>query len=129
MRGLPLFLALAVLLLATGWSTCSSAQANTVVKNGSVIYPRLDVNIDDNGKLARLHLAFEVECLDERAAEVVAAPQTREAIILFLREKTVTELSTPKGKRKLKDDLLTVINKAVGGPRAVRIFLMELVVL
>ncbi|EHJ46250.1 flagellar basal body-associated protein FliL [Solidesulfovibrio carbinoliphilus subsp. oakridgensis] len=120
---------LAALLVCLLWPRGGNAQSDAVVRGGIAVYPGLDVNIADGGRLARLHIAFEAQCVDAPSAQMAAAPQTREAILLFLRDKTVAELATVPGKRKLKQDLLAVMNKAVGGPRVVRLYFLQLVVL
>jgi len=122
-----LLLLLAVLTLAV--PAAVRAQSDTVVRGGSAIYPSLEVNIDDNGRLARLHMAFEVQCTDEQGAQMAASPQAREAIILYFRDKHAADLVTPKDKRRLKNELVAAINKAIGGPRAVNILFMQFVIL
>jgi len=124
-----LFLLLVVFWVTVGLPRTVAAQADAVARGGSAIYPGLEVNIADGGKLARLLLAFEVQCVDERAAQLTAAPLVREAIVLFLRDKTVAELSTPKGRGRLRDELVGVINKALGAPRAVRIYFTQFVII
>ncbi|EFL49861.1 flagellar basal body-associated protein FliL [Solidesulfovibrio fructosivorans JJ]] len=103
-------------------------QRETFVRGGTAVYSDVDVNITDGARLARLHLAFEAQCISEDAARLAASPETREAVLLFLRERTVAELSTPRGKREFKRQLLAVMNKAVGGPRVVRIYFLQFVI-
>jgi flagellar basal body-associated protein FliL len=131
MRSLPLLLFIAGLLLAAGGSRYASAQAqpDAMAKDGTTIYPGLDVNVIDGNGWARLHLAFEVLCVDQDSAQKVASPTAREAINLFFRDKTVADVLSPKGKRKLKQELTAAINKAVGGPRAAVIYFTQFVIL
>jgi len=129
MRRLLVLSSLALLLAGAFWPRSAAAQSDAVVRDGTAVYPGLDVNILDNGTLARLHIAFEAQCVDILGAQLAAAPKTREAILLFLRDKTAAELATPQGKRKLKDELVAVMNKAVGGPRVVRIYYLQFVVI
>ena len=93
-----------------------------------MIYPGLDVNIADGARLARLHIAFEAQCVDTASAQLAGGPEVREAIVLFLRDKTVAELSTLLGKRRLKQELVAVMNKVVGGPRVVRLYYLQFVI-
>lgn len=123
------FLLLAAALATVGIPRPAAAQADAVVRGGSAVYSGVEVNIADNGRLARLWLAFEVQCTDGKGAEMAASPAVREAIVLFLRDKTAVQLSSPKGKRQLKEELLRVINKAMGTPRAVRVYLLQFVII
>jgi len=131
MRQLLLFLLLAVgLLLVSGpRPALAQAQPDAIVKEGSAIYPGLDVNVVDGGGWARLHLAFEVLCVDAPSAQKVASSPVREAIILFFRDKTVAEVLAPKSKHKLKQDLAAAINKTLGGPRAAVIYFTQFIIL
>lgn len=104
------------------------AQGATFVRGGTAVYPGLDVNIDDGTRTARLHIAFEAQCVSEAAAQMAAGPEAREAVLFYLRNKTVAELTEPLGQRKLKRELVAVMNKAVGGPRVVRIYLVQLLI-
>lgn len=120
---------LAVFLAAVGWPLSCPAQSDTVVRGGVVVFPGLDVNIADGDRLARLRIGFEAHCVDAESAQLAAAPQVREAVILFLRDKTVAALATPLGKRRLKEELVTVMNRAIGGPRVVRLYFLQFVVI
>ncbi|MHC1711853.1 MAG: flagellar basal body-associated FliL family protein [Solidesulfovibrio sp.] len=131
MRSLPLLLVIAGMLLSAGGPRPASAlaQPDATVRDGAAVYPGLDVNVVDGNGWARLHLAFEVLCVDQDSAQKVASPAAREAIILFFRDKTVADVLSPKGKRKLKQDLTAAINKAVGGPRAAVIYFTQFIIL
>ena len=128
LRSFFVLLACAVFLAVSGAARDLRAQAATVVQGGNVIYPGLDVNIADGGRLARLHIAFEAQCVDAASAQLAGGPAVREAIVLFLRDKTVAELSTLLGKRRLKQELVVVMNKVVGGPRVVRLYYLQFVI-
>lgn len=124
-------LGLVVLLtLVSPWAGTPSAwaQNEAVAKGGSAIYPLLDVNIGDGDRLARLYIGFEAQCMDAESAKLVVTPQTRETILLFLRSKTAAELAGTAGKRKLREELIAVMNKAIGSPRVVRLYFLHLVV-
>lgn len=129
MRRLLVLSFLAMWLTCAFWPRGAVAQSEALVREGTAVYPGLDVNINDNGRLARLHIAFEAQCVDAFGAQMAISPKTREAILLFLRDKTVAELATPQGKRRLKDELVAVMNKAIGGPRVVRIYYLQFVVI
>lgn len=127
-RALPaMIMGVAVMVLGALAGT-AQAQLEAETRGGSALYRGLDVNIQDGSRLALLHVAFEVQCVSERAAEEVASPRMREAIVLFLRGKTVAQLRSPLDKRRLKRELLDVINKELGAPRAVRIYMTQFVV-
>lgn len=129
MRHVALPFVLAAFLLGPLWPQAARAQTDAVVRGGTAVYPGLDVNIADGSRLARLHLAFEAQCVDAASALLAASPRTREAILLFLRDKTAADLTTVPGKRKLKEDLLAVMNKAMGGPLVVRLYFLQFVVI
>ncbi len=120
---------LAGLMLLAAQPARVAAQSEPVARDGSAVYPGLDVNIGDGEGLRRLHVAFEAQCVDQKSAAMAASPMAREAVLLFLRDKTVATLATPAGKRRLKDELVAVLNKAIGGPRVVRIYFLQFVIL
>lgn len=120
---------LAVSLALAGMPPAALAQTDATVRGGTVTYPSLDVNIADGAKLARLHLAFEVQCINEEAARMAASPQVREAVLLFLRDRSVAELATLAGKRKLRQELVGVMNTALGAPRVVRLYFLQFVII
>ena len=105
------------------------AQGEPVVRGGVVTYPGFDVNIDDSGQLGRLHVAFEVLFTDEQGAKMAATPQVKESLLLFLREKSAAQLLGPKGRDTLRRELLAQINNAIGGPRAIRLFYLDYLVI
>ncbi|MFU2209848.1 flagellar basal body-associated FliL family protein [Solidesulfovibrio sp. C21] len=128
-RHFALFLLAASLLCALlAASIAPAQQGGTFARGGTAVYSGIDVNVADGARLARLHLAFEAQCISEEAARMAASPETREAVLLFLRERTVAELSTPLGKRAFRRNLLAVMNKAVGGPRVVRLYFLQFVI-
>ncbi|HML54629.1 MAG TPA: flagellar basal body-associated FliL family protein [Solidesulfovibrio magneticus] len=115
----------------TGWGLVgqSLGQGESVVRGGTVTYPSFDVNIDDNGGLGRLRLGFEVLFTDELGAKAAATLQVRESILLFLRGKSAAELLGPKGRDRLRAQLLAHINAAIGSPKAVKLFYLDYVVI
>lgn len=121
-------------LLAVFWLACwglvgqALAQGEPVVRGGVVTYPSFDVNIDDNGGLGRLRLGFEALFTDELGAKAAATLQVRESIMLFLRGKTAPELLAPKGRDRLRAELLAHINAAIGSPKAVKLFYLDYIV-
>jgi flagellar FliL protein len=125
-------LGIACLLLALSFAaacpTRALAQNEAVAKGGSAFYPLLDVNIGDGARLARLYIGFEAQCVDPEAAELAVSPKVREAILLFLRGKTAADLAGVAGKRKLKEELVAVMNKTLGAPRVVRLYFLQFVV-
>ncbi len=129
MGRLPGIMVLAVLLICAVAPTPGHAQDEAYVRSGTAVYPSLNVNLVDNGKLTRLHLSLEVQCTDEEGARLATSSQAREAIVLFLREQKAADMVTERGKIILKDKLVTVINRAIGGMRAVRVFFTQFVVL
>jgi flagellar FliL protein len=105
------------------------AQGEVVVRGGSVTYPGFDVNIDDAGGLGRLRLAFEVLFTDESGAKMAASLQVRESLLLFLRGKTAGELLAPKGRDRLRAELLAHLNQAIGSPKAIKLYYLDYLVL
>ena len=125
--GFPALALLLCLALAV-WPGSAAAQDEVTVKGGSVSYPLLTVNIADGDRLARLYIGFEAQCQDEEGARLAAAPQTREAILLFLRGKSAAQLTGALARRRLKDELIAVMNKAIGAPRVVRLYYLQVVI-
>lgn len=121
-------------LLAVFWLACwglvgqALAQGEPVVRGGVVTYPGFDVNIDDGGGFGRLRLGFEVLFTDELGAKAAATLQVRESILLFLRGKTAVELLAPKGRDRLRAELLSHINAAIGSPKAIKLFYLDYLV-
>ena len=120
---------LAVFWLAA-WAVAGQAlaQGEPVVRGGTVTYPSFDVNIADDGGLGRLRLGFEALFTDELGAKAAATLQVRESILLFLRGKTAAELLAPKGRDRLRAELLAHINAAIGSPKAVKLFYLDYIV-
>lgn len=110
------------------WSGDAAAQDEVTVKGGSAIYPLLRVNIADSGRLAELYIGFEAQCQDAEGAQLAASPQTREAVLLYLRDKSVAQLTGIQARRRLKDELMAVMNKAIGAPRVVRLYYLQFVI-
>jgi flagellar FliL protein len=119
---------LAILVLLLLFPAPCHAQSDPVARGGSAIYPDLEVNLAGGDGLRRLRLAFEAQCVDERGAQLAAGPRAREAVVLLLRDKTAAELSTERGKEKLKAELVKAINAAIGGPRVVRVLFLQFVI-
>ncbi|WP_428566559.1 MAG: flagellar basal body-associated FliL family protein [Solidesulfovibrio sp. DCME] len=125
---LPAAWVLLLLAATTLWPGRVLAQYEAVVRGGTAVYPLLEVNIADGDRLARLYIGFEAQCIDAEGATLAASSKTRDAIVLFLRTKSVADLSGVAGKRRLKDELVAVMNKAMGAPRVVRLYFLQLVV-
>ncbi len=121
-------LALLLCLALTAWPGKAAAQDEITVKGGSAVYPLLRVNISDGGRLAELYIGFEAQCQDAEGAQLAAAPQTREAVLLFLRDKSAAQLTGALARRRLKDELIAVMNKAIGAPRVVRLYYLQFVI-
>ncbi|MEA4857929.1 MAG: flagellar basal body-associated FliL family protein [Solidesulfovibrio sp.] len=119
---------LLLLALVVAWPGWGLAQSEVEVKGGNVVYPLLEVNIADGDRLARLYIGFEAQCRDAEGAQLAASSRTRDALVMFLRTKNAAELSGVAGKRRLKDELVAVMNKAIGAPRVVRLYFLQLVV-
>jgi flagellar FliL protein len=122
-------LVLAVVALLLLFPVPCRADATPVARGGSAIYPGLEVNLGGGNGLRRLFLAFEARCTDEKGAELAVSPRAKEAVIMLLRNKTVEELSTAKGKMMLKEDLLQTLNMVIGSPRVIQILLRQFVIL
>lgn len=121
-------LLLLALTVAVAWPGWALAQSEAEVKGGNAVYPLLEVNIADGDRLARLYIGFEAQCRDAEGAQLAASSRTRDALVMFLRTKNAAELSGVAGKRRLRDELVAVMNKAIGAPRVVRLYFLQLVV-
>lgn len=124
---MPRVIAILLLVLLScpvfGW-----ANTDPMAKNGSAIYPGLDVNLEGGDGLRRLHLAFEAQCVDEKGATLAISPEAREAVLLLLRAQSVGALSTAPGRDKLKFALVAALNQAIGSPRVVRVLYLQFVI-
>ena len=127
MRRAAPFLAI-LWLLCWGLAGDALAQGEPVARGGTVIYPSFEVNIDDGGRLAELYIGFEAQCQDAEGAQLAASPQTREAVLLYLRDKSVAQLTGIQARRRLKDELIAVMNRAIGAPRVVRLYYLQFVI-
>jgi flagellar protein FliL len=119
---------LAVLVLLLLCPALGRAQSDPVVRGGSAVYPGLEVNLEGGDGLRRLQIAFEAQCVDEKGAQLATSPQAVEAVLLALRGKTAAELSTPRGREKLKPDLVRALNAAIGSPRVVQVLFLQFVI-
>lgn len=129
MRRWMVVLAAAILAAGLAGPRIGAAQGEAFVRGGSAIYPAFEVNIDDGGALGRLRIGFEVQFTDEQAAKLATSGQTREAILLFFRDKSAAQLLAPRGRDKLRAELLQLINAVLGGPRAIRLYFLDYLVL
>ena len=127
-RGTLLLLALVWLLVAGASRPCQAA-GEAVVRGGTVTFPPFEVNIDDGGKIGRLRLAFEVLFSDEQGAKMAASGQVREDLLLFFRNKTAAQLLAPRGRDALRAQLLQLLNASIGGPKAIRLYFLEYLVI
>lgn len=118
-----------VWLLVAGASQPCQAAGEAVVRGGTVTFPPFEVNIDDGGKIGRLRLAFEVLFSDEQGAKMAASGQVREDMLLFFRDKTAAQLLAPRGRDALRTQLLQLLNASIGGPKAIRLYFLEYLVI
>ncbi|MYL84129.1 flagellar FliL protein [Desulfovibrio aerotolerans] len=128
-RGAALLLLALVWLLVAGASRPCQAAGEAVVRGGTVTFPPFEVNIDDGGKIGRLRLAFEVLFSDEQGAKIAASGQVREDLLLFFRDKTAAQLLAPRGRDALRAQLLQLLNASIGGPKAIRLYFLEYLVI
>lgn len=99
----------------------AAAQSEAVARGGSAFYSGLAVMLGTMDAPRHLYLSFTAQCMDEKAATLAVAPEAREAVILLLRQQTLADMQTEKGKKALQDKLVTALNKAIGSPRVVRV--------
>ena len=129
-KGITLLLFAVVLwLLVAGASRPCQAAGEAMVRGGTVTFPPFEVNIDDGGTIGRLRLAFEVLFSDEQGAKMAASGQVREDMLLFFRDKTAAQLLAPRGRDALRAQLLQLINASLGGPKAIRLYFLDYLVL
>lgn len=115
----------ALVLASLVWPVSGRAQSEAVARGGSATYSGLNVMLGTTDAPHRLFLAFEAQCTDEKGATLAVSPQAKEAVLLFLRGKDAAELMTEKGKAALKNELVAVLNKAIGSPRVVRVLFLQ----
>jgi len=109
--------------------TPGRAQNEAVARGGTTTFPTFEVNIDDGGRLARMRVGFEVFFTDEQGAKMATSGQVREALLLFFRDQSADALLAPGGKNTLRTQLLRLINQTIGGPRAIRLYFLDYLVI
>lgn len=88
----------------------ADAPVEEVKKKGPPVFVNLEpftVNLADRGHFAQAGLVFEVEDAHVTAAMTEQMPIIRSRILMLLSSKTADELTTPEGKTKLFEELLT----------------------
>ena len=116
-------------LLCCGVAGPAFGQGEPVARGGVATYPPFEVNIEDGGVFSRLRLGFEAQFTDESGAKAAVAAQTRESLMLYLRGKTAAELLAPKGRDRLRAEVLAHLNAAIGSPKAVKLFFTDYLVI
>ena len=105
------------------------AEGEAVARGGTTTFPTSEVNIDDNGRLGRLRIGFEVFFTDEQGAQMATSGQVREDVLLFFRDKTAAQLLAPRGRDALRAELLRLINASIGGPKAIKLYFLDYLVI
>lgn len=89
------------------------------------------VNLADPSGKRYLKLTLAVDAKDEAMKADIEArlPQIRDSILLLLTSKTFEEISTVAGKLRLKNEVLKIINRSLGGQTTVHaVYFTEFVI-
>ncbi len=88
------------------------------------------VNLTSDGGKRFLKTKLELELNDADLLTELEGkkPRIRDIIIRVLSSKTVEEISTPKGKDKLKQELITQLNSVLLDGQVVRLYFTEFVI-
>lgn len=89
------------------------------------------VNLIDDGRGARylkLEIKFELETEAVKAEIETRLPQIRDELLILLSSKRQTDVETSDGKRILKDEIFTRVNKVLVTGRIKRVYFTEFVV-
>jgi len=128
-RGM-LLLVIALVWVGVAWTPQRClAEGEAAARGGTATFPTSEVNIDDNGRLGRLRIGFEVLFTDEQGARMATSGQVREDLLLFFRDKTAAQLLAPRGRDALRTELLRLINASIGGPKAINLYFLDYLVL
>jgi flagellar FliL protein len=89
------------------------------------------VNLLDDGRGPRflqLELTFELENEEVRPELEGRVRQVRDELLMLLSAKRITDVETPDGKRILKDEIFTRINKILVTGRIRRVYFTDFVI-
>lgn len=109
----------------------------TKIKDASaLIGPSFDlepfvVNLIDDGRGPRYlktEMKFELESEEVRPEVEGRLSQIRDEILMLLTAKRVTDVESPDGKRILKDEIFTRVNKVLVTGRIKRVYFTEFVI-
>ncbi len=65
---------------------------------------------DQGQKLFKVQMEFDVDSVDVQEEINKRMPQVRDIIIILLSSKTYSQISTPKGKERLKEEIRDTVN-------------------
>ncbi len=107
-------------------------EAKAVEKPGAMMnLEPFVVNLADPAGKRFLKLSLAVDVKDEKVKKEIEnrLPQIRDSILLLLTSKTYAEISQVAGKLKLRNDILRIINQALGPAGQVHaVYFMEFVI-
>jgi flagellar FliL protein len=88
------------------------------------------VNLNDEQGVRYLKVVMQLELNDVAAEPEVTSkvPQIRDEIIMLLSNKTYDDVSTISGKRMLKREIITSVNKYLSTGQVVQVYFSEFVV-
>ncbi len=113
---------------AKGKEGAEKVRPRTAIKPVSL--PTLTVNLADPSGQRYLNIGMDVEVnAPEAVAELESqTARVRDAIILLLSSKRVSDLTSAEGKILLKTEVAARLNQILGAPRVVRIYFTEFMI-
>lgn len=108
----------------------SARSKKTEIKSTLILEPFL-VNLADKDDVRFLKVTFHLGLEDsggESSKNPVALAEMRDAIISLLSAKTSTEILTPEGKQKLRDEILDRVKAVAPKSKVQEVFIVEFVV-
>ena len=101
-------------LLASKGGEEEAKKEEVVVKTSIISLDPFVLNLSDRGRYLKLTIQFEVTDETLQEAVTVKTPQLRDTIITLVSSKSLSSISSPKGKFQLKDELLFRANQIMG---------------
>jgi len=113
----------------TDQTTIPEAEDETDAASVLMDLENITVNLADTDQSRFLRTKIKLEVRNEEAQAKVNAKivKVRDLVITHLMSKKFSEIRTPQGKYKLKEDLVWHMNRAVGGKPIITLYFTDFV--
>ncbi|MDQ6998646.1 MAG: flagellar basal body-associated FliL family protein [Mariprofundus sp.] len=113
----------------TDQTTIPEAEDETDVPTVYMVLDNITVNLADTDQSRFLRTKIKLEVRNEEAKVKVDAKivKVRDLVIRYLMSKKFSEIRTPQGQYKLKEELVWRMNQTVGGKPIIDLFLDDFV--